>query len=58
LTFPSLTVESYLDAFRDSYILYKADRYDVKGRKLLKTLNKYYMVDMGLRRLLLGDNKP
>jgi predicted AAA+ superfamily ATPase len=51
-----LTVESYLDAFRDSYILYKADRYDVKGRKLLKTLNKYYMVDMGLRRLLLGNN--
>jgi predicted AAA+ superfamily ATPase len=50
-----LTVESYLDAFRDSYILYKADRYDVKGRKLLKTLNKYYLVDMGLRRLLLGD---
>jgi len=50
-----LTVESYLDAFRDSYILYKADRYDVKGRKLLKTLNKYYMVDMGLRRLLLGN---
>jgi len=50
-----LTVESYLDAFRDSYILYKADRYDVKGRKLLKTLNKYYMADMGLRRLLLGD---
>jgi len=50
-----LTVESYLDAFRDSYILYKAERYDVKGRKLLKTLNKYYMVDMGLRRLLLGN---
>jgi predicted AAA+ superfamily ATPase len=49
------TVDSYLDAFRDSYILYKADRYDVKGRKLLKTLNKYYMVDMGLRRFLLGD---
>jgi uncharacterized protein len=50
-----LTVESYLDAFRDSYILYKADRYDVKGRKLLKTLNKYYIVDIGLRRLLLGN---
>ena len=50
-----LTVESYLDAFRDSYILYKADRYDVKGRKLLKTLNKYYLVDLGLRRFLLGD---
>lgn len=52
-----LTVESYLDAFRDSYILYRADRYDVKGRKLLKTLNKYYLVDLGLRRFLLGD-KP
>jgi len=50
-----LTVENYLDAFRDSYILYKADRYDIKGRKLLKTLNKYYMIDMGLRRLLLGN---
>jgi len=50
-----LTVESYLEAFCGSYILYKADRYDVKGRKLLKTLNKFYMVDMGLRRLLLGN---
>jgi predicted AAA+ superfamily ATPase len=52
-----LTVESYLDAFRDSYIMYRADRYDVKGKKLLKTLNKYYLVDMGIRRFLLG-NKP
>jgi predicted AAA+ superfamily ATPase len=52
-----LTVESYLDAFRGSYILYRADRYDIKGKKLLKTLNKYYLVDMGLRRFLLG-NKP
>jgi predicted AAA+ superfamily ATPase len=52
-----LTVESYLDAFRDSYILYRADRYDIKGKGLLKTLNKYYLVDMGLRRFLLGD-KP
>ncbi|MCL2066260.1 MAG: ATP-binding protein [Treponema sp.] len=52
-----LTVESYLDALRDSFILYRADRYDVKGKKLLKTLNKYYLVDIGLRRLILGD-KP
>lgn len=51
----SLTVESYLDAFRSSHILYRADRYDVKGKKLLKTLNKYYLVDMGLRRFLLGS---
>ena len=52
-----LTVESYLDALRGSYILYRADRYDVKGKKILKTLNKYYLVDLGIRRLLLGD-KP
>jgi predicted AAA+ superfamily ATPase len=52
-----LTVESYLDAFRGSYILYRADRYDIKGKKLLKTLNKYYLVDMGLRRYLVGG-KP
>jgi predicted AAA+ superfamily ATPase len=52
-----LTVESYLDAFHSSYILYRADRYDVKGKKLLKTLSKYYLVDMGLRRFLLGS-KP
>ena len=38
-----LTVESYLDGFRSSYILYRVDRYDVKGKKLLKTLNEYYL---------------
>ncbi len=48
-------VESYLQAFADCYLLYRADRYSVKGKKMLKTLNKYYMVDMGFRRLLLGN---
>ncbi|MDR1997760.1 MAG: ATP-binding protein [Candidatus Margulisbacteria bacterium] len=52
-----LTVESYLDALRDSYILYRAGRYDVKGRKLLQTLDKYYLVDMGLRHYLLGRQR-
>ncbi len=50
------TVECYLDAFTECFILYKADRFDVKGKKLLKTLNKYYLVDIGLRHLLLGNN--
>ncbi|MDR1175733.1 MAG: ATP-binding protein [Treponema sp.] len=50
-------VEDYLDALRDSYILYRADRYDVKGKKLLKTLNKYYLVDAGLRYFLLGGRE-
>lgn len=52
-----LTIENYLDAFRESYILYKASRYDVKGKKLLQTLDKYYLVDIGLRYYLLGDKK-
>jgi predicted AAA+ superfamily ATPase len=52
-----LTLESYLTAFCDSYILYKASRYDVKGKKLLKTMDKYYLVDIGLRYYLFGDNK-
>ena len=51
------TIENYLEALRDSYILYRADRYDVKGKKLLKTLNKYYLVDMGFRYFLLGDRQ-
>jgi predicted AAA+ superfamily ATPase len=49
------TIENYLDALMDGYVLYRADRYDVKGKKLLKTLNKYYLVDLGLRYFLLGD---
>jgi predicted AAA+ superfamily ATPase len=51
------TVEKYLKAFCNSYILYRADRYDIRGKKLLKTLNKYYLVDIGLRYALLGDRK-
>ena len=49
------TVEGYIEALLDSYIIYKADRYDIKGKKILKTLNKYYLVDMGIRKLLLGN---
>jgi predicted AAA+ superfamily ATPase len=48
------TVEKYLKALCDSFIFYRADRYDVRGKKLLKTLNKYYIVDTGLRYALLG----
>ncbi|MDR0823318.1 MAG: ATP-binding protein [Endomicrobium sp.] len=52
-----LTIESYIDALRDSYILYRASRYDVKGKKLLQTLDKYYLIDIGLRYYLLGDKE-
>lgn len=49
------TVESYLAALVESYILYEVKRYDIKGRQHLKTLGKYYVVDIGFRNLLLGN---
>jgi len=48
------TVEKYLNAFMDSYIVYQAKRYDIKGKQHLKTLEKYYAVDICLRFMLLG----
>lgn len=49
------TVENYIDGFKNAHILYQADRYDIKGKKILKTLNKFYFVDMGIRQYLLGN---
>ena len=51
----SVTVDNYIDALTGAFVLYKAGRYDVKGKMHLKSLEKYYLVDVGLRRLLLGD---
>ncbi len=48
------TVESYLKALCESFILYKVGRYDVKGKQYLKSLNKYYVCDLGMRNYLLG----
>ena len=53
----SPTVENYLSALVDSYILYKVRRYDIKGKQYLKTGEKYYVVDIGLRYYLLGTKK-
>lgn len=51
----SATVENYIRALEESFILYKAGRYDVKGKQYLKSLEKYYLVDQGLRGLLSGS---
>lgn len=48
------TVEKYLTALCESCIVYPVKRYDVKGRSLLKTMEKYYLVDVALRNMLLG----
>ncbi|MDL2274164.1 ATP-binding protein [Oscillospiraceae bacterium OttesenSCG-928-G22] len=50
------TVDHYLRALTDSYIFYKVGRYDIKGRQHLKTLGKYYLVDTGVRSLLLSGS--
>lgn len=49
------TVEKYLSYLIDSYIIYQAKRYDIKGKEYLKTLEKYYVSDIGMRYMLLGD---
>ena len=51
----SVTVENYVEALTSAFILYKVNRYDVNGKQHLKSLEKYYLVDIGLRRMLLGD---
>ena len=48
------TIENYLGGLIDTFVMYKVDRYDVKGRQHLKTNSKYYVADIGLRYLLLG----
>jgi predicted AAA+ superfamily ATPase len=51
------TVENYLNALVESFVLYKVKRYDVKGKNYLTSGYKYYLCDIGLRYYLLGD-KP
>lgn len=48
------TIEKYISALMESFIVYRAKRYDIKGKNYLKTLDKYYVVDIGLRYMLLG----
>ncbi len=52
----SKTVEKYLEALLESYVIYQANRYNIKGKEYLKTLEKYYVVDIGLRYSLLGTS--
>lgn len=51
------TVESYLTALTESFVFYRVGRYDVKGKQYLKTGDKYYAADIGLRYNALGTKK-
>ena len=48
------TIDNYLNMLEKSFIMYKADRTDIKSKSLLKTLGKYYISDTGLRNIILG----
>ena len=48
------TVDSYLKMLENAFILHRADRYDTRGKALLKTNAKYYITDTGIRNELLG----
>lgn len=48
------TIEKYINAMLESFVIYQANRYNIKGKQFLKTMEKYYVVDLGLRAMLLG----
>ena len=48
------TVQAYVNALLEAYFFYDIKRFDIKGKELLRTLGKYYIVDIGLRNYLLG----
>ena len=48
------TIDNYLNMLEKSFIMYKADRTDIKSKSLLKTLGKYYIADSGIRNIILG----
>ena len=48
------TVDRYISMLRNAFVFFSVGRYDIKGKQLLKTLGKNYIVDMGFRNMLLG----
>ena len=50
------TIDTYLKGLLDSYLLYKCDQYDIKGKRILTTNSKYYVADIGLRNAILNNS--
>ena len=49
-----VTISTYLELLRKAFVLYKIDRYDIRGKKYLQSLNKFYLADTSLRFSVLG----
>jgi predicted AAA+ superfamily ATPase len=52
-----LTIEKYLEYLTASFVFYKVNRFDIKGKKQLATQEKYYLVDAGLLNILVGKER-
>ena len=50
------TIDTYLKGLLDSYLLYKSEQYDIKGKRILNTNSKYYVADIGLRNAILNNS--
>lgn len=48
------TIDNYLKMLENAFIVYKADRSDIRSKAILKTLGKYYLADTGIRNIILG----
>ena len=51
----SVTIASYVEALKNAFTIYEAKRYDIKGKQILCSLEKFYLADIGLRTFLLGS---
>ena len=49
------TVEKYVKGLVDGLLIYEVNRYNIKGKEFLSTLSKYYVADLGLRQMILGN---
>ena len=49
------TVDKYINLLEKAYLVYRCDRFDVRGKEVLRNNGKYYVVDQGLRRRVIGD---
>ena len=49
------TIEKYIRGLIDSLLVHEVSRYNIKGREFLSTLSKYYVADLGLRQMILGN---
>lgn len=54
----SHTIQDYLNSFLEAYLFYEVERYDIDGKRYLSRQSKFYPVDTGLRRAMLGNRKP